>query len=428
MPAWQLEIQRELSVLRGLQFERPVLYERQNRLEFRGFVHSELARDLPAEKGSALSRTYSRMGLLPSGYDLNSGLEQAFTTQVAAYYDPRTHVFRVLDSKHAPTARATSGNEVIAHELVHALQDQHFDLTAYQGDGQNQADLDEDARAARRFVTEGEATFLMMAWQMGSGRGEKKSLGPFTVAGLRMAVTMLAAADLVELLSNVRSGQTANTLSADERVAIEAMAHMPSVIIVPMIEPYYKGALLVSDAWARGGWRAVDDLYRTPPESTEQVLHPVEKLLEARDPPVRISLGESPLLTGARLLATDVLGELGMRVYFKTCKYIDGDSAAAGWGGDRYWSWELHGRHVVAIATRWDSLEAATRFFDAYSATLKQRFQQSPTSGSAYLTRPDGGKIAVVRRALDVDIVDGASAEDTAALLEVLHHATRKTR
>src|SRR6185436_6312774 len=100
--------------------------------------------------------------------------------------------------------------------------------------------------------------------------------------------------------ANMRHGEGASALSPEERVAIEATARLPPVIIVPMVEPYFKGALLVSDAWARGGWPAVDDLYRHPPESTEQVLHPVEKLLDRRDPPVRISLAGSPsVLEGA---------------------------------------------------------------------------------------------------------------------------------
>jgi hypothetical protein len=442
-PRWQLEIQEEVSALRGLAFERPIPYEEQTRAQFRGVVRDDLARDIPAEKGSALSRTYSRMGFVPSNFDLNAALEEAFTTQVLAYYDPRTHVFRVLDRKRAPHAKSASGDEVIAHELVHALQDQHFDLMAYNGEGKNQPDLDDDARTARRFVTEGEATFLQMAWQMGSGSGAKKSLGPFTLAGLRMGVAMLAAADLVELLSAMRHGHEADSLPPDERAAIEATARLPPVIIVPMVEPYYKGALFISDAWARGGWAAVDDLYRHPPESTEQALHPVEKFLDHRDPPVRISLtGESAVLAGARLLTSDVLGELGLRIYFKTCQYADSDAAAAGWGGDRYWSWQLHGRHVVATATRWDSAGAAARFLAAYTATLAQRFPRATMQSERALveartrsaadvralTRPDGGLVAVAHRDLDVDIVDGASAEDTPALLETLRKASRQTR
>jgi hypothetical protein len=313
-PGWQVQIENELSALRGLAFKAPVPYEEQTREQFRSVVRGELARELPGEKGWALSRTYARMGFLPANFHLQDALEEAFTTQVAAYYDHSKHVFHVLDKAHAPTARNRKGNEVIAHELVHALQDQHFDLAKFDGDGKERADLDDDARTARRFLVEGEATFVQMAWQMGSGSGPKKSLGPLTVAGLRMGVAMMAAADLVELLSNVRRGETASALSSDERAAMEATARLPPFVIVPMLEPYYKGALLVSDAWAKGGWAAVDDLYRHPPESTEQALHPVEKLLGQRDPPVRIALtGQPAVLEGARLLTTDVLGELGLR-------------------------------------------------------------------------------------------------------------------
>ena len=138
------------------------------------------------------------------------------------------------------------------------------------------------------------------------------------------------------------------------------------------------------------------------------------------------------------------MGELGLRIYFKGCKYDDGDAAAAGWGGDRFWSWELHGRHVVATATRWDSVEAATRFFGAYVTTLRHRlvvaalaqhqappgmrqvFAKATGEAHAVMRRHDGGVVRVERRNLDVDIIDGANDEDATALIEVLRKANRR--
>ena len=428
-PAWQRRIQAEVSALRGLPFKRPVRYGVQTRQAFRGFVREELEREMPQAQRAGLSKSYAQMGFVAEGFDLAQALEEALTTQVAAYYDPRRRALWVLGGSRPPTAASAPGDEVIAHELQHALQDQHFDLVEFDGGEGNARGLDEDERSARHFVAEGEAMFVMLAWQMGSGAGGEKRLGPLAVAGLRMTVTMLAAADLTELFAVFRQGSAAAGLSAENRADLEALANLPPVIAIPLVEPYLKGALLVSEVWGRGGWPAVDDLFRHPPASTEEALHP-DRFLAHRDPPVHIRAPASPppLLQG-KPLASEVLGELGWRIYFKTCQQPGGEQAAAGWGGDRYWSWLLHGKPVVLTATRWDSEAEAREFFAAYEASLARRFPRvrvAHTGGGVRLPRPGGGSIVVERRGLDVDIVDGAEAADLPVLQQFLRAATRQ--
>jgi hypothetical protein len=422
-PAWQRRIQAEVSALRGLPFKGPVGYGVQSRTSFRAFVRAELDREMPSAKMSALSRSYARMGFLATGFNLRTALEEALTTQVAAYYDPRQKALRVVDGQRSAAEGPQRDDEVVAHELEHALQDQHFDLQAFDPEDST---LDEDEQMARKFVAEGEAMFVMLAWQMGSGAGAARRLGPMAVAGLRMSVAMLAAGDIVDMLAGMRQGGGA-ALPAEARAEIEALVRLPPVIVSPLVDPYLKGALMVSEAWARGGWPAVDDLFRHPPTSTEQALHPVEKLLDRRDPPIRMTApARRPAgLAAATPLASEVLGELGWRIYFKTTAQPAGEQAAAGWGGDRFWSFEVKGRPVVLTATRWDTAADARQFFDAYGASLRQRFPSAPIEVQGDLIRaerPGGGVITVRLAGLDVDIADAAVADlpaSTAFLREV---------
>ena len=68
-------------------------------------------------------------------------MEEAFTTQVAAYYDPKSKAFRVLGE-----ARGKNVDEIIvAHELTHALDDQHFSLVHV--GFEDQAEVGEDCWA-----------------------------------------------------------------------------------------------------------------------------------------------------------------------------------------------------------------------------------------------------------------------------------------
>jgi hypothetical protein len=428
-PAWQRRIQGEVSALRGLAFKGPVRYGVQSREEFRRFVRGELEREMPGAKVAAISTSYAQLGLLAPGFDLGKALEEALTTQVAAYYDPRRKALFVLEHRRTADEGPQRDDEIVAHELQHALQDQHFDLEAFDGGPESTNPLDEDQRAARTFVTEGEAMFVMLAWQMGSGTGSARRLGPLAVAGLRMSVAMLAAGDLVEMLAGMRQGGA--ELPPEARAEVEALVKLPPVIVTPLVEPYLKGALLVSEVWGRGGWPAVDDLFRHPPQSTEQALHPIEKFLQRRDAPVRIQAPAQlpPVLATAKPLTSEVLGELGWRIYFKTTGQPDGDQAAAGWGGDRYWSYQIGGQPVVLAATRWDSPADAGQFFDAYAASLVRRFPRAALDRApdrVRLSRPGGGLISVQRRGLDVDIIDGASATDLPALATFLGNVQRR--
>jgi hypothetical protein len=93
---------------------------------------------------------------------------------VAAYYDPRSKAFRVVGD----TRDKDVDEMIVAHELTHALDDQHFDLETFDGGEGNRLGLTEDERTAREFVTEGEATFMMLAWQSASGEGRGQASWP----------------------------------------------------------------------------------------------------------------------------------------------------------------------------------------------------------------------------------------------------------
>jgi len=419
-------IETELSVLRGLSFKHSIPSSTQSRADFRAWVHAELARDLSPTKNQGLSHAYADLGFAPQGFDLTTTLEEALTTQVAAYYDPSSKSFRVVGGARGEEVDAI----IVAHELTHALDDQYFDLETFDGGEGNRLGLSEDERTARQFVTEGEATFMMLAWKAASGEGAGKQLGPLGVAGVRMALALLGAADPLELLAAARQGRSLAELSAEDRREMDEMTRLPPLVSMPLIEPYFKGAALVSEVWGRGGWDAVADLYQHPPASTEQILHPREKFLDRRDPPVLIRLPVARPALGEPPVATDVLGELGMRAYFKTWEFPAADLAAAGWGGDRFWVWKRDGRFTVLWATRWDSEADARKFLAAYLDTLEIRFSEAPIEGAGpdawRLLRPEGDLVHVERRGCDVDVIAGARLDEISDLRAVLLAVERR--
>jgi len=248
-----VRLQAAVSALRGLPFRLAVPSTPQSRDQFRQFVREDLAHELGPQKNAALSKALAHTGFLPGPLDFAATLEEAETTQVAAYYDPRTGRFHTVST----TPDNDERDGVVAHELTHALQHQHFDLITYDGGPDNQQRLSDDERSARRYVVEGEATFVMLAYQAASGSGSQRHLGPLQVAGVRMTLTMLSAVDYVDVLALVRTGEEADKLDAETKRSLDDLARLPPLVAVSMVDPYIRGAFLVSEAWARGGWTRV---------------------------------------------------------------------------------------------------------------------------------------------------------------------------
>jgi hypothetical protein len=406
-----------LAKLRGLRFDREVPTRYQTTPEFQAFVRREIARELPPQRSKDLAAAFAQLGLLAKPIDIAAVEEQAMVTQAGAYYDPAAKAFFLV---------MVPDNELMldtisAHELTHALQDQHFNLTKYlPSDGS----LDDDATTARRFVVEGDATFAMLIYALHGVIGDK--LTPALITGVRGQIEQLASQDLDALKAQAK-GQSAalGMMDGDIQKSIDAMDDIPPVVLVPLLDSYMKGALVALTAYEHGGWAGVDALYRAPPSSTEQVLHPATKLFPTRDEPHRVVLARpaDPELWG------NVLGELGWKIYFELWKTPGAAEAAEGWGGDRYSvTRRKDGRLIARIATVWDSATDATQFAAAYRASLAARFPGAPITdtgdaGADVVTaRPDGGKIFVRTIGARVFIVDGA---DDARALDALVRTTK---
>jgi hypothetical protein len=414
-------VQGEIAKLRALPFLANVAAEHQTQEDFRKFVQSELHVELPREKGDALARATHHIGLLKERIDLVSTIEEAHVSQAGAYYDPLTKKFYIVMVPKAAMLLDTMS----AHELTHALQDQHFDLTAYIGGRGNTQGLSEDEIQARRFIVEGEATLTMMAYQT-QLLTKLNILDPVHVQQARMALTQAAGFKISQLAEMQKQQSSLFTdIGDDIKKAMEAIDKIPPYILVPLFEAYFKGAMPVFETYAKGGWPAVAELYKTPPESTEQVLHPVEKLVGARDYPVSLALpSPGKALDGWKEIYSDMIGELLWRVYFSLWDQANSEAIASGWDGDRYTVYAAGDKTLALISTIWDTPEDAVRFAHAYVATLGVRFPgASPVVGEGWkgVSRPGGTVVVLEQQQNRVNIVDGCAKDLAGSLLSELH-------
>ncbi len=420
------EVQRLLGELRGQPFTTEVPGAYQSQADFRAFVQAELDKEFPADKSAGISRALHHVGVLKDKIELRKTLEDAFVSQAGAYYDPAQKKFFVVMVSPSKLIMDT----IAAHELGHALQDQRFDLPAYYGakDG-GKSTLTEDAAHARQFIVEGEATLLMTMYAPYKMTGKHPLDGP-TRNMMAAQLRQLGSMDTAKLLeSNKQQADVFLNMGDDIKKSVEAIDSIPPYVIIPLLEAYARGSIPVLEAYLAGGWDAVDALYAHPPESTEQVLHPVEKLLGKRDYPVELTLPKNIAPKGYSELHSDVLGELVWRVYLNLWEVDNANAASAGWDGDRVAVYGTDTDTLGIIATTWDSEADASEFENAYLASLDKRFPGAGRAAARDYTsvpRGDGTYVFVSRKGSNVYILDGAGDDGPRRLKSLARTRAKK--
>jgi hypothetical protein len=337
----------------------------------------EIADVLATEDLKALSRLAVAGGMLPEGTDLAS-LAVSFTAATAgATYSPLDK--QILLVSDDPKGFRDTG--LLTHEFVHALQDQHFDLLRMMLSRPFSFDREEATFA----LVEGDAVSVERRSQSGD-------------AWARRPVE-----DVVR--------EEDSRFSA-YRKGIGAF--FPPLLTETFIFRYRDGLRFVETLRrSRTPAVGVDDAFRRPPASSEQVLHP-EKYL-SNEQPREVELDyEGFADEGWRLTATTPLGEVGVRgLLMAGLPAEDSKRAAAGWGGDRAFLFEREGRAPLFVwRTSWDKTADAQEFFRAYNTLSQQRASAEGAPSDSERTWRDGALVTRVRLEGDaVTVVRGAESD-----------------
>jgi hypothetical protein len=191
-----------------------------------------------------------------------------------------------------------------------------------------------------------------------------------------------------------------------------------------MIFPYFQGMVFCAKLTNEGGWAAIDDVYRNPPLSTEQIIHP-EKYRAKPDFPMTIDLAALKPGDGWREVGRNVLGEMQTAILLKK---HGGKRAAAGWDGDRYAIFEdAKNRLALVWLSTWDSEDDAREFAHAYVAYQSAKVGDlgkppKPIPDSVWRNLDDR-LFVVQRRGRDVAVVEGFSPDATPGLIEAAFQA-----
>lgn len=376
------EILEVVSKLRELYIKQPVKRGAKTRDEIQAAVIHDLDDSSTPAQIEANSKTLKKWGLLKPDFKLRDYMISLLTEQVAGFYDPKTQFFYL-----ASWIPLTEQRTVIAHELVHALQDQHFNLKRFDKWPKD----DSDAETAAHSLAEGDATIVMYVYD-------------FTEKGIPFDVTKLPA--LTELL-------LAEGIDNDDK-KFPVLSNAPRILKEGLQFPYFYGAGFVQAMMKHGGWSKVSEAYATLPASTEQIMHP-EKYLE-KENPVKVQMADLSTTLGSnwQRLEANVNGEFGYQIMLE--EFVSKQTArnaAEGWGGDKYVTYENKQTKDVLVAqfTTWDSAKDAQDFFDAYCERTEKRYsakRPADVSAKPRVYETNEGFVGIELRDKDVVILEGA--------------------
>jgi len=364
---------------RGLDARKPVPGVLLDRVALIAQVKQHVSRELPPEAIRNEGLALQLLGFVPLQFDYEAAEYRLLETQLAGYYEPADGTMYMASDLSDDEADAT-----LAHELVHAVQDQHWNLQERSKYRPGGGDRSEAVSA----LAEGDATSAMFDVMIaraspGAGRSALDLPDDVFIAQIRQGMSQL---------------QETNA---------------PRVMRSSLAAPYIYGTLFVHTLRRRGGWEAVNRAWGDPPVTTEQIMH-VDKWL-AHEPPIPIAAPPfSTLGEGWRVADEDSEGELGARVAFE--EWMDPTRAAeasAGWGGDRGVLLTNGSRAAFAWRLRYDAgktpNDRAMVVFPSLARALDRALGTAASSDATFdcHDRPDRGPLAIARAGADVLFVAG---------------------
>lgn len=365
---------KETSEIRELSVLRAVKSGAQSRAEIERMIIKNLDGDTTPAEMHATEVLLKAFGLAPPDFAYRSFLIKLLTEQVAGYYDPKAQQFYLAD-----WIDVDGQKPVMAHELTHALQDQHFNLKRFEKWPKG----DSDAELAAHALIEGDATLAMMQY-----------LGKHPLIALGF-------------------------LRSSQEMSAEQFKQAPRALRDSLIFPYQYGLTWATQVHRRGGWTMVSNAFKKLPLSTEHIIHPEKYFSYER--PVKLLLPNFTRVLGPgwKHIDNDVNGEWGY--YLLLDEYLNNSTqskqAAAGWGGDRFAIYEGPGSAVfLAQVTSWDTEVDAKEFFNAYKERTRKRYPGLESilsldlpefSRASEVWKTQSGGVTLTRRGSRVVILEG---------------------
>jgi hypothetical protein len=349
----------------GLPIKSDVKRKITSRSEVESYLKEKFEEDEGAKRLQRGEIVLKKFGLLDRDFALKPFLLALLKEQIEAYYDSKSKTVYMLD-----WVDIEEQKPVLAHELTHALQDQHSDLEKWNDQTPSEVsrnsheDTDHLAKdemdTAREAVVEGQATAVMMDY----------ALKP-------MGKSLVKDPDVLELLKQ--------QMSSSENSPV--LARAPIMLSESMLFPYRDGLSFEQDVWMdQGQAAAFAGAMDRPPTSSWEILNPRD--YERKHlPPVPLLPDIHPLVD--KLYKPYDIGQMGQLDLHILAEVYGGDNAARdltpAWDGGLYWAGQRLSAKTAAeqASTKsislfylsvWKNPASAQAFAQMYAEALGRKY------------------------------------------------------
>ncbi|MGZ8596403.1 MAG: hypothetical protein ACXWYJ_12145 [Actinomycetota bacterium] len=312
------EIEDQVQTVRELRFTHPVAVNPIDDATMDRKLSKAFDQTYPVKFYARRTDAWRTIGVIPQEADIREALLAFQTGQVVGFYNPADGELVYLSG--GDLLGSLTERVILAHELTHAIDDQHFDLTRIDD---VVATCDDEAFQSALGAVEGSAQHFAFAVAARFPGGTIDSGDGGLPAGVPPFITQL------------------------------------------QFWPYTAGQTFIDALDRRGGVKAVNGAIETFPLSTEQVMHP-ERYPNDVPQPVDVPDLSAALGDGWHDLDVMTVGEAWLQTMLRLrLDHGTADDAAAGWDGGTYRAWTDGDAVAVAMATVWDSDADARAFTDA---------------------------------------------------------------
>ncbi|HET9101674.1 MAG TPA: hypothetical protein VFN62_14855 [Acidobacteriaceae bacterium] len=363
----------------------PVLQTVKRRLvtrdEVEQYLIHQLKNDRDAKRLQSSELVLKKFGLLDRDFQLKPFLLQLLREQIAGYYDDKTKTVNLLD-----WIPPDEQKPVLAHELTHALQDQHIHLEKW--------DRDDDQSIPRNVKQDNEHI----------ATDENDTVRDAVVEGQAMAVfidyalapsgkTILTAPQLADKM-NEAMGDTSDS---------PTLANAPLVLQRSLVFPYIEGLNFVRAVWtAKGKQAAFAEMLDHPPSSTYEIMNPTAYLTHAPVPLLRMPDIHSLIDPRYRPYDIGVMGEFDVQVMAELFGgQAAADALAPAWRGGIYYTAQSKEATTTSAKdstpslallylSRWATPQAALAFANLYAAEIPRKYDDAVLEPADDVSAPQG--------------------------------------
>lgn len=345
----------------GLPVLHPVKKKLASREEVAKYVAARMKEQGNGERFDRSAVSLKKLGLLPREFNLREYMLGLYKEQVEGWYDAHNKTVYLLDWV-APDVQ----KPVMAHELVHALQDQSIDLEKWlnvakdSNDDTEEANLDEQ-RTAREAVVEGQAMIVLFDYQLAPA-GQSVESAPELVDSMKASM--------------LDEGST------------PLYSKAPIYLREAMLFPYTDGMEFVRAVLLkRGKQAAFAGAFAHPPLDTREIMEPATYLADEPQPELKVVALEKVLGSDWQREDFSGLGEIDLRVIVRQWGGREiADKIAPGWRGGYYMALRRKKSAKdapvsLALVLNFASPAAAEQFASVYQSSLGKRYKSvQPTS------------------------------------------------